>query len=45
VKEAIEFRTEIPGGETPFLYNYFDENTKVFEFGKHPVREIHTATW
>jgi len=43
LKEAIEFRDEIPGGETPFLYNYFDEKTKVFEFGKHPVREIHAA--
>jgi hypothetical protein len=43
LKEAIEFRDEIPGGEKPFLFNHFDEKTKVFEFGNLPVREIHPA--
>ena len=36
IREALNFSEKIPGTKDPFLYNFFDKENKLFEFGDLP---------
>jgi len=36
IREALNFNEKMPGNPDPFLYNFFNEENKLFEFGTLP---------
>jgi ATP-dependent exoDNAse (exonuclease V) beta subunit len=46
IREALNFNEKIPGKPDPFLYNYFDKENKLFEFGVLPdgIKEKKSGT-
>lgn len=39
IRNAVTFTGDIPGGSEIFLYKYFNQETRVFEYGRIPVMQ------